>query len=160
MNRFRRILLHVACWLGALAAPAWAVLMYETSLPDLLWWKRTYVSASSFVWSALVSLALLLLLVLGIYLCLVAIRKAYFGRGTDPSRGVIRFRTVAVVIVFVLSILPVSLLALACPACLILGIAGIFMGDLLRGLALVGLAIVSGLIPFAIFRISKYTLES
>lgn len=160
MNRFRRILLHVACWLGALAAPAWAVLMLETSLPDLLWSKRTYVSASSLVWSALVSLALLLLLVLGIYLCIVAIRKAYFGRGTDPSRRVIRFRTVAVAIVFVLSILPICMLVIACPACLILGIAGIFMGDLLRGLALAGLAIVSGLIPFAIFRISKYTLES
>lgn len=160
MNRFRRILLHVACWLGALAAPAWAVLMLETSLPDLLWWKRTYVSASSLVWSALVSLALLLLLVLGIYLCLVAIRKAYFGRGADPSRGVIRFRTVAVAIVLVLSVLPIGMLVIACPVCLILGIAGIFMGDLLRGLALVGLAIVNGLIPFAIFRICKYTLET
>lgn len=159
MNRFRRILLHVACWLGALAAPAWAVLMLETSLPDLLWWKRTYVSASSLVWSALVSLALLLLLVLGIYLCIVAIRKAYFGRGADPSRGVIRFRTVAVAIVLVLSVLPIGMLVIACPVCLISGIIEMFY-NLHRGLALVGLAIVSGLIPFAIFRISKYTLES
>ena len=105
-------------------------------------------------------LALLILMVTGTYLCLVAIRKAYFGRGMEFTRPVLYFRTTAVVLVFILSFLPVCLLLLAFPFCLASGIICVFAGEEIgKGLGLIAMALVSGQIPVAIFVICQYVLN-
>ncbi len=90
-------------------------------------------------------LALLILMVTGTYLCLVAIRKAYFGRGMELTRPVLCFRTTAV---------------LDFPFCLASGIICVFAGEEIgKGLGLIAIALVSGQIPVAIFVICQYVLK-